>query len=364
MNITINQIPFEYNGKECFVHARACAVDENNIIMTMQKLNVYGDDLFSPLYVLKSTDGGKTWTEPVHDSAFTTEIDEDNVRTLGCDGTHLLHSATNTPIVLGHTVSYKADELRPLPGFRADTWYAVYDMQKGQYRTMKIIDTPCDIYPDGCATGCSQLLEADNGDLLVPVYIPHGQYYYCAVMRCSFDGIDVRFKEMSNELSFNIDRGLCEPSLTFYNGKYYLTLRNDRYGLYSVSDDCKTFSEPEIWRWDTDDILPTYNTQSHWLKCGGKLYLVYTRKAGNNDHVFRNRAPLFMAEVDTDTMRILRHTEKIVVPERGARLGNFGVTQIDDNCALITVTEWMQPVECEKYGSDNSLWLTKVCWED
>lgn len=360
MNITINRIPLGYDGKECFVHARSCALDENNIIMTMQKLNVYGVDLFSPLYVLKSSDGGTTWSKPALDAAFTTEIDENGVRTLGCDGTHILHKTTGTPFIAGHTVSYKEDELKPIHGFRADTWYSTYDVQSEKYRAMKIIDTPADIYPDGCGTGCSQLLESENSDLLIPVYISRGQYYYSAVMRCSFDGLDVRFKEMSNELTFNVDRGLYEPSLTRFNSKYYLTLRNDRYGLYSVSDDCKTFSAPEIWRWDTNDIIPTYNTQSHWLKCGGKLYLVYTRKAGSNDHIFRHRAPLFMAEVDTENMRILHHTEQIVVPERGARLGNFGVTQINEDIALITVTEWMQPLGCEKYGSDNSLFVTKV----
>lgn len=360
MKISIERIPLGYDGKECFVHARACALDEKNIIMTMQKLNVYGDDLFSPLYVLHSTDGGKSWTEPVQDPGFTTDTDENGIRTLGCDGTHLLHKATGVPIVLGHTVSYEAEGLRPMHGFRADTWYATYDFESISYRTMKIIGVPDDVYPVGCGTGCSQLIEDENGDLLIPVYIPRGEYYNSAVMRCSFDGLNVVFKEMSNELSFNISRGLCEPSLTFYNGKYYLTLRNDNYGLYSVSDDCKNFSQPEIWRWDTNDIVPTYNTQSHWLQCNNKLYLVYTRKAGNNDHVFRHRAPLFMAEVDTDNMRILRYTEQIVVPERGARLGNFGVTQIDDNSALVTVTEWMQPVGCEKYGSDNSLFVTRI----
>jgi hypothetical protein len=137
-------------------------------------------------------------------------------------------------------------------------------------------------------------------------------------------------------------------------------MRNDDVGLFSVSDDCKTFSEPKIWKWDTGDILPTYNTQSHWLICGGKLYLVYTRKAGNNDHIFRHRAPLFMAEVDRENMCIVRHSEVVVVPERGARLGNFGVTQINENKALITACEWMQPAGCEKYGSDNNIYISFI----
>lgn len=361
MKIEIGKIQGKYDGKECFVHARACALDENNFIMTMQKLNVFGDDLFSSLYVCHSTDGGRTWTDPVPDEAFTTTVDENNIRTLGCDATHLLHKKTGVPIIAGHTVSYSEDSLVPVRRNKDYTFYATYDLKNRKYNRMKLIEVPDDVYPMGCGTGCSQFVEDENGDILLPVYIRDGSpYYKSAVMRCGFDGENITYKDMSNRLSFNIDRGLCEPSLCRFNGKFYLTLRNDRYGLYSVSDDCSNFSEPEVWKWDTEQILPTYNTQSHWLICGGKLYLVYTRKAGSNDHVFRHRAPLFIAQVDTDNMRILRHTEQIVAPERGARLGNFGVTHINENASLVTVTEWMQPRGCEKFGSDNSIFVTRV----
>lgn len=365
MKTTIYKIDGNYDGKECFVHARACALDKDNIIMTMQTLNVQGDDYFSPLYVLRSSDGGKTWTEPKQDKAFTVAT-EGKYTVLGCDATHLLHKKTGVPLVAGHTVAYIEGSLDAVRDYAYETFYATYDLEKQCYNTMKVLKMPEGMYTEGCATGCSQLIEDKNGDVLLPVYIQHGEYTSCAVARCAFDGETLTFLEMSNELFFNLDRGLCEPSLCYYNGKYYLTIRNDRYGLYSVSDDCKTFSEPEVWRWDAGDIVATYNTQSHWLQHDGKLYLVYTRKAGNNDHVFRHRAPLFMAEVDTDTMRILRHTEQIVVPERGARLGNFGVNQIDENTALITASEWMQGVwgqPLEKgnvHGSDNSIFVTKV----
>jgi len=361
MKIEINKIPGNYDGKECFVHARACALDNDNFIMTMQTLNVFGDDLFSTLYVCRSSDGGRTWTEPKQDSAFTTTFSDNGIRTLGCDATHLLHKKTGVPMLAGHTVSYSADGLKPVKADKDYTFYAVYDLKNNKYNTMKLIEVPDDIYPIGCGTGCSQMVEDDNGDILLPVYIRDGsQYYKSAVMRCDFDGETITYKSMSNHLSFNIDRGLCEPSICRFNGKYYLTLRNDRYGLFSVSEDGNNFSEPELWRWDNGLDLPTYNTQSHWLICGGKLHLVYTRKAGSNDHVFRHRAPLFMAEVDTESMRILRHTEQIVAPERGARLGNFGVTHVNDNLSLVTVTEWMQPRGCEKYGSDNSIFVTRV----
>ncbi len=59
-------------------------------------------------------------------------------------------------------------------------------------------------------------------------------------------------------------------------------------------------------------------------------------------------------------LRILRHTEKIAVRERGARLGNFGVTQLDDDHALISAAEWMQPKGCERFGADNTIHITKI----
>jgi hypothetical protein len=76
--------------------------------------------------------------------------------------------------------------------------------------------------------------------------------------------------------------------------------------------------------------------------------------------VFRHRAPLFIAEFDPDRMCLIRDTEHAVVPERGARLGNFGCVQISENESWVVVSEWMQPIGCEKYGSDNTIFVSKI----
>ena len=39
---------------------------------------------------------------------------------------------------------------------------------------------------------------------------------------------------------------------------------------------------------------------------------------------------------------MMRATERILVPEHGARLGNFGVTQNSAHETWVTVAEWMQ----------------------
>ena len=67
-----------------------------------------------------------------------------------------------------------------------------------------------------------------------------------------------------------------------------------------------------------------------------------------------------MGKVDTEKLAILRSSEFIAVPERGARLGNFGACSDTDSKAYVVVTEWMQPTGCENYGSCNALWLTDI----
>ncbi len=76
-----------------------------------------------------------------------------------------------------------------------------------------------------------------------------------------------------------------------------------------------------------------------------------------------------MAQVDPENLTIVRSTEQIVVPERGARLGNFGVTNVTPGESWVVVTEWMQrwgpdyviPVDNER-GADNSIFVAKIKW--
>jgi hypothetical protein len=113
-----------------------------------------------------------------------------------------------------------------------------------------------------------------------------------------------------------------------------------------------------------------YNTQQHWITLDGKLYLVYTRRGADNDHVFRHRAPLFIAEFDPVRLCLVRDTEQIAVPNRGARLGNFGCFSAPDGkTAYVFASEWMQPPgyehhhewqRCAAYGSDNSIFITEI----
>jgi hypothetical protein len=89
-------------------------------------------------------------------------------------------------------------------------------------------------------------------------------------------------------------------------------------------------------------------TQQHWLVHSGQLFLAYTRKAEENVNVFRWRAPLYIAAVDTESMRLIRETERIVLPLIGdgirnaanvARMGNFHTVNATGNESWVTVGE-------------------------
>ena len=163
---------------------------------------------------------------------------------------------------------------------------------------------------------------------------------------------------------------MYEPSLTRFQDRFYLTLRNDSAGYVAMSKDGLRFEAPQKWLWDDGTDLGNYNTQQHWVTHSDGLFLVYTRKGANNDHVFRHRAPLFMAQVDPVKLRVIRSTERVLVPERGARLGNFAVTEVNERETWVTVAEWMQtwgpdvviPPD-NKYGADNSVYVARIQWD-
>ena len=89
-------------------------------------------------------------------------------------------------------------------------------------------------------------------------------------------------------------------------------------------------------------------TQQRWLIHSDGLFLVYTRKAKQNVNVMRWRAPLFMAEVDRQTLRLIRTSERTVFPLIGdgigdpdhvARMGNFHTVAASPDESWVTVGE-------------------------
>ncbi len=76
----------------------------------------------------------------------------------------------------------------------------------------------------------------------------------------------------------------------------------------------------------------------------------------------RHRAPLFLARVDTERLCVLRPTEKVLIPERGAAMGNFGAAPITANESWVTVSEYLQDGQRHALGADGSTFAARVIW--
>lgn len=349
-----------WDGKTCLVHARCCMTPDF-MIATAQNLDVKGSDIFDGIKMSKSFDEGRTWTEFVPQEGLKPVING-GITTVACDATPFYHKKTGKILLTGHLANYAENVNHPVSGTTA-VFYSVYDNEKGEFGQMKFVEMPEQYKKTGA--GCSQIHELENGDLLVPICILKDgeENAYCAVMHCSFDGEILKFVEIGNEMTLHIQRGLCEPSVVFYKGMYYLTMRNDECAVVAKSKDGLHYTDMHIWAYDDGSLVQSYNTQKHFMIVHDELYLVYTKRDGKNDHVFRHRAPLYMAKVEN--MRLVRETEKAITPERGARCGNFGVCAYKDGKSMVMVAEWMQSWNeklgvCEQYGSDNSVFVSIV----
>ena len=365
-----------YDGKRCWVHARAGVVRHPNdqsvsrLVLTSQLLDVKGSDTFSAISSSASEDMGESWSGLRAQEGFARwKVGQDMEETI-CDFTPTWHAASGCLLGTGQSVRYRDGKVMKVrPRYTA---YSIYDPTADSWCPPKRLEMPDATRFSNCGAGSVQRFDEPDGTILLPVYFksPEASDYSVTVCRCSFDGTEMRYLSHGDELTVSGGRGLYEPSVTKVNGRFFLTLRNDHTGYVCSSEDGLHYTKPIPWLFDNGESLGNYNTQQHWVDHAGKLYLVYTRRGAGNDHVFRNRAPLFMGEVDPMTLRVRRSTEQVIVPERGARLGNFGVLKIDDSTTWVVVSEWMQtwrqasvvmPVD-NPYGSDNSIYIAKIKW--
>lgn len=337
-----------YDGIHCWVHPRAGIVLRPDgapptVVMTLQHLWLQGSDVFGPLHELRSDDFGRSWSQPLGHAATLGQHAELGGVTVGiCDFWPGWHERSARLLGIGHTVRYLDQAV--IPERARETAFSVYDPAVRAWTPWRPLAMPPEARFFNSGAGCAQRVDLPDGDILLPFYFKaRGEKdYRSAVARCAFDGAELRVREIGAEVAVPGGRGLYEPSLAEVGGRFFLTLRNDTAAYVARSADGVNFEAPRRWTWDDGSDLGSYNTQAHWVTHGKALFLVYTRRGAGNDHVARHRAPLFISQVDQERLVVLRDTERILVPERGARLGNFGVTRVSADETWVTVAEWMQ----------------------
>jgi hypothetical protein len=349
-------------------HPRACMVGKT-AFMTLQTIK--GSDYFGPVHWTTSDDLGKTWSEfqpapplgwvPAPKGVGIAEGGNEGV----CDVTPEFHPATGSVLALGHNVFYKtASFSREQP----PRWpvYAVWKDGVWGPRQKLVWGDPRGSYI--YSNNCGQRVMLPDGDVLMSFTfgVKDKPRAVCGV-RCSFDGKQLTVKQTGPELTNPKGRGLLEPSLTRFQDRFWLTIRaEDSRGYVAVSDDGLNYGPKQAWAWDDGEPLTMSTTQQHWLTHSDALFLVYTRKDATNANVIRWRAPLWVAQVDPKTLRLIRATERVVLPLVGdgvnkadlvPMMGNFGVANVSANESWVTDGSW-----CPKAGNSGELQLARIRW--
>ena len=359
----------ELSPEFCWFHPRTAAIPVVGagspiVICTIQK-HLGVSDHYSGLYFMRSDDGGHSWKPPV----LPPELDWRTVNgeTIAvCDVTPGWHRQSGRLLAIGVKLRYSAAGEHLLDQPRSHQCaYASYDPKSGKWTEWKMLALPDEETKHYLvAPGCVQWLVRPDGTLLVPMYfrLPRGERYQSTVLHCRFDGTTMELIEKGDDLGLEEGRGLYEPSLALSQGTYFLTLRNDSRGYVTTSQDGLHFEPVQPWQFDDGSDLGSYNTQQHWLVHDQGLFLSYTRRGADNDHIPRNRAPVFLAQVDSQAKRVIRSSEKVLLPERGVMLGNFGAAAISENESLVTDAEFIQDGKTHPRGANGSVFAARVKW--
>ena len=364
--IQLDVISDGYDGKTCWFHPRAGAIPGAipTVVLTMQHWLLAQSDSFGPVNSLVTGDLGRTWSPIVEHAQTLGRRPGPNGTAEGiCDFTPKWHARSGRLLGTGQTVHYDHDRLvkvRP----RATVW-SVYDSEGNAWSDWKPLPMPPEEKFFNAGAGSVQRVDLENGDILLPIYFKSNdaKAYATTVLRCRFDGRELKYVEHGTEHSVEIDRGLYEPSLAKFGSRFFLTMRNDRAAYVATSDDGLHYGEPRKWAFDDGADLGSYNTQAHWVTHEDGLFLVYTRRGAGNDNVARHRAPLFIAQIDPQQLVVLRSTERELVPNKGAQLGNFAVVDVNEHETWVTTSEGMAPAGADKFGANGRVYAARILWE-
>jgi hypothetical protein len=345
--------------------------DPARVIVTTQESEKRGSHGYRDIYFTETTDSGKTWSAPRRiENLARGRTTEGHELVMG-DLCPQWHEATRTVLVTGKTFGFKK-EARPEEAKDDRSFervaYATYSPAKQQWSRLRIMAMPEKdhaghpiIEPNA---GCNQRFDLPNGDVLLPVRYrsdPKLRVYTTIVARCSFDGETLTYREHGSELSITVPRGLYEPSVIGFKNRYFLTMRAEKSGYVARGTDGINYEPIVEWKFEDGRPLGSYCTQQHWITHGDGLYLIYTRRGANNDHVFRHRAPIFMARVDPERLCVLRATERVLIPETGVDLGGgYAPVDVSPNETWVISSEMGFPKE--RQDESNRVLLARILW--
>ncbi len=354
-------------------HPKATIIPARNglpsrVLMTLQTIG--GSDYFGPVHWTETRDQGETWREPEPLPALKRiPVPEHEGLLAGvCDVVPEYHSPTGTVLALGQVVFYRGEHFSSNDQLARYPVYSVRDAA-GNWGPRRILEWND---PRGSfiySNNCGQRVALPNGDVLLALsFGARSESRSVASVLCSFDGTKLEIQKVGRPLELKQGRGLLEPSLTQFDGRFYLTIRaEDGTGYLSVSQDGLNWESKKPWAWDSGENLNLSSTQQHWVTHSDGLFLVYTRQHESNSGVIRWRSPLWIARVDSNKGCLIRESERVLLPlvgdgvedpDRVALMGNFHVTNVSPEESWVTVGEWLP-----RDGARGDLLLAKIRWK-
>ena len=106
MDVALHQIATTSDGTYCYVHARGLLLPQGKGLITLQKLDLSGCDLFDGIEMMKTSDGGKSFSPPRPCEKLRREYFENGISRVMCDATPFFHQKTKKILLTGHTAWY------------------------------------------------------------------------------------------------------------------------------------------------------------------------------------------------------------------------------------------------------------------
>lgn len=325
------------------------------ILCTASKdLNDNHSDVFYDIAYTVSTNLGDNWTPYNVIPQYDWKTLPNGYRGMLIDPVPVYHAATGKIILLGMAQSYDANfgKKQTYPA------YAVFDPTIEAWSAdWQLFDWP-QVF--GHAGSSYPHIDEQTGKVLWPIHSTSGSGAL-QVVTASFDGTSLIYESMSGTVpntGVHGNRSGIEASLTMFGGEYFLTSRDDTNNRLTKSVNGIDWQPAVDLQWEDGTlIVGSMNTQMHWITRPDGLYLVYTRQDSVNSDVFRYRAPLWMAKMNPETLRLKKETEHNVMPNTTdrAQLGNFGTLDVTPELSIVTSNEWnsLQP---------NSTIVSRIWW--
>ena len=371
-NIQRQQLLSGFDGVYCKDFA-AISSDGEKVFMSWGMLKLTDSDRAWNGQYTVGVNNGESFYEPEDFSSITRQEENGNIIYSFWRDEECYSKKYDTFFTLGYEDKSYINSIAPEFVARA-----MYQLRDG--KTLQSIgepkELPFPITTSNYIIPHGQPYEYENGDFLFTFYYNgvNGKGRIISV-RYSFDGEEFAVVEAGQAIVMDsLQRGCSEASVAKLGDKYYMTIRSNENAYLAWSDDGLNYSDPVLWRFNNGSILGSCNTQQRWIRHQGALFLVYTRANGSNNHVMRNRAPLYMAQFDEEKKCLIKETEIELVPNRGASVGTMiGVCEVSSNESYVMVIENMQPdwqygtdnwQHVAQYGADNSIWLIKITTEE